>query len=220
MTPEELIAKAQEDLAAANAKIAEQDTKIAELDKKVNPPTVDPDLAYKPETWKSLDEKIDKKAEENTLRILQEAEEKKKKIAEEQEKSLEENKKKIDETFKKLEEAGVIEKTEREDDTGGRQRAQVLGALVSLGGQYLDKAVNLAKSAWDQGMELEYDGKTNEVKLVRAGSSASPHRDAPVGSSANRTPTTPQKGPIDLRGVNGDLEEAERRWELANGKVS
>lgn len=213
MTPEEIIAKAAEDLEKANARIAEQDVKIAALDATVNPPQVDPDLAYKPASWKALEDTVDSKAEAAALKVLQDAEKKKEDERVKQEKDVEEQNKKIEEAFKKLEEDKIIEPTKSKDDAGGRQRAQILGSLVRSGGQHVEIEAKKLKTAWDAGMEYDYESNS----FQRAGSAPSANRDQFVGSSANRTPQAPQKGTINTAGVNGDLEEARRRWEEANG---
>lgn len=219
MTPEEIIAKATADLEAAQQRIAEQDTKIAELDAKVNPPQEDPDKAYQPKSWQELDEKVDKKAEAAALKVLQDAEKRKEDERKKQEEDIRKNEEQIEATFKKLEEEGVLAPTKDKNDEGGRQRAQILGALVSLGGQYIDKSVSMAKSAWEQGYELEFNQSDNTVKFVRSGSAPSPYRDIAVGSSANRITTNPNPGAVSTVGLRGDLDEAQRRFEQVHGKA-
>lgn len=215
MTPEELAAK----LAELEDKSSKLEAKNAELEARVNPPAPDPDKAYQPKSWKELDDKVDAKAEAAALRIIENAQKKESDERKRQEDEVAANGKKIEETFKRLEEAGEIEKTENVNDAGAKQRAQILGALVSLGGQHIDKAVTMAKSAWEQGFELDFDRNDATVRFVRSGGNGNPNRDAFVGSSASRVPAPARKGAIDLRGVRGDLDESQRRWEAANGKA-
>lgn len=214
MTQEEITAK----LEVLEARNAALEAKNAELDAKVNPPIADPDLAYKPSTWKENRETTEKIANDTALKVLQDAEKKKDDLKKQQEDEIAAEGVKIEAAFKKLEESKELEPTNSPDDLGGQQRKQILGALVSVGGKNIDKAFKLAKSAWDQGLELDFDPSTAEVKLVRAGNAPSSNRNQIVGSSANRTPTTPAKGQVNLVGANGDLDEIQARWEAANSR--
>jgi hypothetical protein len=202
------------------AKMAQLEAKNAELEAKIPAPvaTIDPDLQYKPGTWKALDERETAKAEAAAVKVLKEAEEKKDAEKKRQDEAVAEQKKKIDEAFEALQKDGIVaEVKDRNDpnDPGVRQRKQVLASLVRSGGQHVDVEARKFKTAWDRG--LEYDDVRNE--FVPVGQGTNPNRDAYVGSSANRVATPAAPGKISMRGVGGDLDEARRRWELTNGKI-
>lgn len=215
MTPEEIAAKLAELEAKNIALEADSAAKIAELEAKVAPPVPDPDEKYKPASWKALDETVDQRAEAAALKVLQDAEKKKEDQKKKEDEDLADQTKKVEESFKKLEEEGLLLPTTTKDDAGGRQRAQILGSLVRSGGQYVETEARKLKTAWDNGME--YDFESNSFK--RAGSAPSANRDMNIGSSANYVPATPQKGPIDTRAIGGDLDRAQELWESANGKA-
>ncbi len=217
MTPEELAAK----IAELEAKNAASEARYAELEAKIPAPPVvaDPDEAYKPKTWKELHDNVDAKAEAAAVKALQEAEKKKDEERSRQDKALADQNAKIEDTFKKLEADGVLKPSTSPEDEGGRQRGQILGALVSLGGTQLENAVELARSAWEGGNELSYDRASNKVSIVRSGSAPSPTRGTVVGSSASRVVSAGTPGKVDISGTNGDLGAARERWLAANGKA-
>lgn len=214
MTPEELAAKIAE--LEARAQAAETTARQAqdELARRF-PSPADPDEPYKPKTWRDLDEKVDRKAEEAALKVLKEAEERKQKEREKEEELVAEQERRIDEAFRKLQEEGVIEETRSQDDKGAWQRRQILGSLVRSGGQHVDVEARKLRSAWDAG--LEYDHEQNSFRRMGSGPSSS--RDQFVASSASRVQQPSAPGKIDLRGTRGDLDLARERWEAARGRA-
>lgn len=215
MTEEELINKLAEKDAQIK-ELADKMEKVDELDRRFNPVNNDPDLVYKPKTWKELDDRENAKAEAAAIKALEDAEKRKEEKRIEEEKNIEKQNKQIEDTFKKLEEAGVIEATKSLNDKGAHQRQQVLGALVSLGGQHIENAVEMAKSAWEVGAELSYNRDTNKITFVRSGNGPSQTRDALVTSSAKRLQQPTARGAINIVGIRGNLDEARRRWEEIN----
>ncbi len=215
MTTEEMEAKINE-LSQANEAAS---ARYADLEAKIPAPApvADPDEAYKPKTWKELHDNTASEAERAAVKALQDAEAKKEAERKKQDDAIADQNKKIEETFKKLEESGDLKPSAGPDDEGGRQRGQILGALVSLGGTQLDNAVKLAKSAWESGHELAYDRASNTVSLVRSGSAPSPTRSASVASSASRVVSPGSPGKVNIEGTNGDLGAARERWIAANG---
>jgi hypothetical protein len=214
MTPEELAAK----IAELEQKNAASEARYAELEAKIPtpPPVADPDEAYKPKSWKELHDTTASEAEKAAVKALQDAEARKENERKKQEDAIADQNKKIEETFKKMEEAGDLKPSASPDDEGGRQRGQILGALVSLGGTQLENAVKLAKSAWDSGNELSYDRGTNTVSVVRTGGGLSAGRNVQVGSSASRVVSAGASGKVNIEGTNGDLGAARERWLAAN----
>jgi hypothetical protein len=202
------------------AKMAQLEAKNAELESKIPAPVVpaDPDAQYKPSTWKELHDNVQQSANDAALKVLKDAEEKKEAEKKKQDEAVAEQSKKIDEAFEALQKEGVIAEIKDKNnpnDPGVKQRKQVLSSLVRSGGQHVDVEARKLKTAWDRG--LEYDDAKNE--FVGAGTGTNPNRDAYVGSSANRVATPTNPGKVNLSGVRGDLDEARRRWETANGKV-
>lgn len=210
MTPEEIEAKMSE-LEAKTAKLEELEQKNAELEKRLPQPPQDPDLQYKPKSWQELHETVDSKAEAAALKVLKEAEEKKEQMRKDEEKLKEEQAKMIDDTLAKLQEEGIITETKTENDEGFKQRRQILGMALRSGSTNVDAVARQLKTAWDGG--LEYDVESNSY--VAKGGQPNTARMAPVGSPSARTQSAPTKN-LDLRGVNGDLEEAARRWSEVN----
>lgn len=210
MTPEEM-QKMMEEQASKIEELTSKLSRVDDLEARVNPPQSDPDEAYKPKTWKELDEKVDRKAEEIALKVLRDADDQKKKIAEDEAKERTRQNEEIDAKLKKLEEEGIIEKTESKDDLGGRQRTQILGMTLKTGGTDIEAAGRALRTAWDAG--LEYDYEKNEFRGT--GTRRNTARDQAVPTSATRTPSV-SKGQVDIRGVSGDLDEAQRRWEAAH----
>lgn len=210
MTQEELEAKIQE-LESKNVALEATAAKIAELDAKVNPPAEDPDEAYKPKTWKDNQDTTKRIAEEMALKVLKEAEDKKDRIKEDEKKAVEKQDKTIREAFDKLQEEGIIGESKDKTDAGGRQRTQAVGLALRLGGTDVEAAARQLKTLWDQGIEYDYESNTYN----RAGTQPNLARMAPVGSSASRT-SSPSAGKVDLRGVAGDLDLAQERWEAAH----
>lgn len=210
MTQEEMEAKILEQ----NARIEELNTtaaKVAELEAKLNPPAADPDEVYKPKTWKENDEKMDAKAEAAALRVLENAEKKKQEILEEEKKVTKKQEEQIESAFTKLQEEGLIAETKDGTDEGAKQRKQSLGLALRLGGIDVEASARALKTAWDAGLEYDYEKNSFSRR-----NSPTAFREAVVGSSANRTPAPAAKGTVNLRGVNGDLDEARRRWEEQN----
>lgn len=211
MTPEEMEAH----IASQDEKIrvlSETAAKVTELEAKLTPPVADPDAQYKPGSWKELHDNVDSKAEAAAMRVLEQADKKKDEIRKQEEATLKKQSEDIDKAFEKLQTEGVINETAEKDDVGASQRRQALGLAVRLGGTDVEAAARILKSAWDNGMEFDYETS----KYVRAGYSAPQTRMAPVGSSAQRTPSSPKGGPINLAGVHGDLDRAQEFWEASN----
>lgn len=213
MTPEELAAKLAE-LEAKTARIDELEAKNKELDAKVNPIVPDPDDAYKPKTWKENDDKMNQKAEAAALKVIQDAEKRKDEERKKQEEDIRENEEKIEADFKNLQEDGVIEETKEPNDLGARQRKQILGSLVKSGGQFVDQEAKKLKTAWDAGLEYDYD--RNE--FVKSGTGSYQARDQFVGSSARQVAAPIDKTKVNTVGLRGDLDEAQRRYEEVHGK--
>lgn len=211
MTPEEMEAKIAEQDEQIRT-LSETANKVAELEAKINPPAPDPDEAYKPQSWKGLHDSVDAKAEAAAMRVLEQADKKKEDIRKQEEETLKKQSEDIDKAFDKLQAEGIISESSDKDDEGGKQRRQALGLAVRLGGTDVEAAARILKSAWEQGMEFDYETS----RYIRAGSSPSQSRMAPVGSSANRTPANPKGGPINLAGVGGDLDRAQELWEASN----
>lgn len=211
MTPEELAAK----LADLEAKNASYEAQITELSSKIPTPVavLDPDEIYKPKTWKELDDRETAKAEQITLRILKESKQKEDDERKAQERDLEAQNKKIETAFAKLEAEGLIEKSESKDDVGGKQRAQILGSLVRSGGQHVEIEAAKLKTAWDAGLEYDYERNS----FVAVGGGVNQNRSAVVGSSASRVSAPAAKGgPINVSGLGGNLDAAQERYLQAN----
>ena len=210
MTPEEMTAL----LEAQNEKIASLEAtavRVAELEAKVNPPVEDPDDAYKPKTWKDNRETIVREAEAAAMRILQDADKKKDDIRKKEQADDHMQAEKIDEAFAKLQEEGILEESKNKDDEGGKQRQQALGLALRMGGVDVEAAARSLKTVWENGFEYNYD--KNAFIPTKGGYNTV--RNAPVASAATRTASAPS-GRLDLRGIKGDLDEAERRYMLAN----
>jgi hypothetical protein len=214
MTEEELLAKIA-DLESKASGVESANARIAELEAKVSPPVPDPDETYRPKTWKELDERESRKAEEAALKVLENARKKEEEEKKRQDELVAEQDRKIQDAFKKLEEEGVIEPTKDVSDRGGWQRKQILGSLVRSGGQHVEIEARKLRTAWDAG--LEYDHERNEFR--RQGSAPSAAREQFVASSAGRVSSPPPGGPVSPLGARGDLDEMQARWEASHGKA-
>lgn len=213
MTLEEMEAKIAE-IETKNSTYESNSARFAELEARFSP-VVDSDLAYKPKTWKDLDDSVNSRAESIALKVLEDSKKKEKEEVARQEEDVKKYEKQIEDSFKKLEEDGIIEPTTTEGDNGFMQRQQILGGVTKVGGQHVEIEARRLKTLWDQG--LMYDYKTNGY--LRSNAAPSATRDMVVGSSASRVPVAPTKGMISSVGARGDLDEMQKRWEDANGKA-
>lgn len=216
MTQEELEAK----ISAIEERNALLERSNAELSARFAP-TTDPDLAYKPKSWTELKEREEATAKQIAMDVLKEAEEAKEAERRKQEDLVKEYNKKIDDTLGKLKEEGVLG-DEKEQESRTSQIIQSLNRMIASGAGFSDVEGSIRleasrmKSAWDAGMQYDTASHT----FVPSGRTPSPTRDATVSSSAAR-PVSDGKsgGPIDLKGVRGDLDVALARWKATNGKA-
>ena len=213
MNPEELAAKIFQ-LEERNIALEATASRVSELEARFAPP-VDSDEEFKPKTWKGLNDSMNAAAESAALRAVQEADKKKEEIRANEEKIAKTQNEAIDATLKKLQEEGIILESKDKTDAGGKQRTEVLGLTLRMGGSDVEAAARSLKTAWDMGLHYNYEKNTYE----REGSAPSQTRNAPVASSAARTPAPAVKAPINTLGLGGDLDQARKRWETVNGAI-